>query len=98
MLPKGLVSPADTNGGERPDAGTHLINLEEHATRMGLLWLKPNAKTNRHRRRFLLFKQVGLARRGSIPRGTCVPSSAPCSWRWVLVRSLVGEVRCPGLP
>jgi hypothetical protein len=95
---RGLVSSAEPNGGERPNAGSHLTNLEEHATRVGMLWLKPNAKTNRQRRRVLLFKQVGLACRGTIPRGTCVRASAPCSWRWALLSSLVGEVLLPGAP
>jgi len=86
MRPQGLVSPAEPNGGESHDGGSHMTNMEEHATRVGLLWLKPNAQTNRQRRRVLLFKQVGLACSGSIPRGTCVLSSAPCSCRWFLVR------------
>jgi len=72
MAAQALSAP-ETSGSGPLDAGSHATNLEEQATRMGVLWVKVGAR--RERRTFLLFNQVGARARARV-------ASAPCARRW----------------
>ena len=43
MAAQALSAP-ETSGGGPLDAGSHATNLEEQATRMGVLWVKVGAR------------------------------------------------------
>ena len=77
------------------DAGSHATNLEEQATRIGVLWVKVGAR--RERRTFLLFNQVGAraqaGRACRAPRGT-LSAGDPARGRWQSARAPPLSVEC----